>query len=383
MSSDWGTAPLSEVATICKVRSVASADTGSDLPYLTAAVLRGGAADRYFAEDPALVLCLPSDSIVLCDGAGAGDVFPGALGVVASTMARLRPNNELVPRFFAYALQTHQDALRAGAQGTTVPHVNRDQLGDLPIPIPALSEQWRIADLLAAADIAVAAQARLVGARYAARSALLMDLLKNAAMSWTLGDVAEISIGRTPPRAEPDYWTTDLGRPFCSIADMTGLHVTPGREGITEKAVRDSKARLAPRGSLLMSFKLTVGRVGVAAVDLYPNEAIARIQPSSDRVSQDYLMYALQAIDYTNLTSAAVKGATLNARSLSALPIPALSIRDQRRVVDVVAAADKALSEDEGVLAAMRSAREQLLHDLLSGSHRIPDTYDELLERTP
>ena len=103
---------------------------------------------------------------------------------------------------------------------------------------------------------------------------------------WTdaaLGDVAEIAIGRTPPRDEPRYWTNDLTRPFCTIADMGDGTILPGREGVTEAAEVDGKAKRMPAGSLLLSFKLTIGRVGIAGVDLFPNEAIARVEPKTDR----------------------------------------------------------------------------------------------------
>ena len=46
----------------------------------------------------------------------------------------------------------------------------------------------------------------------------------------TLGQIANLTIGRTPPRDDPGYWTHDLARPFCTIADMTSSEVMPTRE---------------------------------------------------------------------------------------------------------------------------------------------------------
>src|SRR5450759_3559825 len=104
-----------------------------------------------------------------------------------------------------------------------------------------------------------------------------------------LGDVADITIGRTPPRDDPRYWTTDLTRPFCTIADMDAGVIVPRREGVTAAAETDGRAKRMSAGSLLLSFKLTIGRVGIAGVDLFPNEAIARIEPRTASLNKRFL----------------------------------------------------------------------------------------------
>jgi hypothetical protein len=115
-----------------------------------------------------------------------------------------------------------------------------------------------------------------------------------------LGEIADISIGRTPSRSDPSYWTTDLERPFCSIADIgPGRLISPSREGVTKKAVAEGKAKRVPARSLLMSFKLTIGRTGITATDVYPNEAIAWIKPhDEDETSQEFLRIVLPTLDF-------------------------------------------------------------------------------------
>jgi type I restriction enzyme, S subunit len=203
--------------------------------------------------------------------------------------------------------------------------------------------------------------------------------------TWTelaLGSIADIDIGRTPSRKDPTYWTTDLTRPFCSIADMDGvLGVRPVREGVTEKAEREKKAKRVPAGALLMSFKLTIGRTGIAEVDLFPNEAIAWIQPYEDSVLRDYLRLYLPTIDFDQHIGVAVKGKTLNKDSLKALPVVVPPLSEQRRMVDLVGAIDNAVIAARDQVAGLVAARTSVISALVAG-HEIPDSYDGFLDDT-
>lgn len=158
---------------------------------------------------------------------------------------------------------------------------------------------------------------------------------------WTqaaLGEVADIIIGRTPPRAKPQYWVAELDRPFCSIADMTSWNVEPRREGVSEQAETEGKAKRVPKGALLMSFKLTIGRVGFAATDLFPNEAIAWLRVKSPaEVDVEYLAHYLSAFDYGALAGRAAKGQTLNSKSLAAIPVALPPVEKQAALAQAMA----------------------------------------------
>ncbi|MGI8757481.1 MAG: restriction endonuclease subunit S [Acidimicrobiales bacterium] len=165
----------------------------------------------------------------------------------------------------------------------------------------------------------------------------------------TLGEVAALSVGRTPPRKDARYWTTDLDRPFCTIADMDALQVNPKREGVTALAEKEGKARRVPAGSLLMSFKLTIGRVGFASRDLFPNEAIVWIQPNLV-LDNRFLAIWLGHHDLTAGSGRAVKGNTLNSESLRAIPVALPPLDEQRRIVDLIDALDEQMASLVGVV---------------------------------
>lgn len=188
-----------------------------------------------------------------------------------------------------------------------------------------------------------------------------------------LGDVAHRVIGKTPPRKQARYWEATPGdRPFVSIANMKpNGHIYP-TEGITETAEKEGWAKRTPAGSLLLSFKLTIGRVAIADKDLFTNEAIATIFPHDD-VLRDYLAIALQGVDWSQLGGRAVKGTTLNKASLDAVPIPLPPLAEQRRIVDLIGAVDEAIeaadAEAEAARGLARSTRNVFFR---GGTNTVP-----------
>ena len=111
----------------------------------------------------------------------------------------------------------------------------------------------------------------------------------------TLGDISDLSSGATPPRGIDRYWS-DGGHPWATIADLSHdpVLVTPS------ETVSDAGAPFAGRvvevGSILMSFKLTVGRVARAGVALQTNEAIVSVRGKMGLVEEDWLYHALPRI---------------------------------------------------------------------------------------
>jgi type I restriction enzyme, S subunit len=196
----------------------------------------------------------------------------------------------------------------------------------------------------------------------------------------SLGEVCRIRIGRTPPRKEARYWTQDLERPFCTIADMTERRINPIREGVTQVAESDGKAKRVPAGSLLMSFKLTIGRVGFAARDLFPNEAIAWLKPVDPELDQDYLALWLEGQDLSEGSGRAVKGSTLNSDSLRSIRVEVPPLDVQRRIVDLIGAVDANLDRLRQETGTLKALRTVLLNDLLKREVEIPESYDQLVD---
>ena len=98
---------------------------------------------------------------------------------------------------------------------------------------------------------------------------------------------------------------------------------------ITDEAVEETSVKRLPKGTVLLSFKLTIGKVAIAGCDLFTNEAVAGLVPKDDRILPEYLYHLMPAIDLRSHMQPAAKGRTLNKRILESIRIPVPS-RDQQ-----------------------------------------------------
>ena len=148
-----------------------------------------------------------------------------------------------------------------------------------------------------------------------------------------LPDVASYRMGKTPPTKDSAYWA-DNGIPWVSISDM--IHgervLTTSRTVSGAARERIFRSSPAPAGTLLMSFKLTVGKVATLGMDAFHNEAIISIFPFRD-VSQEFLTHFLPMIAQGGNSKNALMGDTLNSESLALLAIPLPPLAEQRRIV--------------------------------------------------
>ena len=158
---------------------------------------------------------------------------------------------------------------------------------------------------------------------------------------WTykkLGDLYPIIMGKTPPRGIARFWDTkkETHNLWVSIADLSkneGREVKDTKEYISNEAIGNI-TKIA-KGSLLVSFKLTLGKMAFAGDDLYTNEAIMSLGKRDD-LSLKFLYYYFSSLDWGKIAggSEKVKGKTLNKKSLSEIPIAYISLSEQQRIVE-------------------------------------------------
>ena len=149
------------------------------------------------------------------------------------------------------------------------------------------------------------------------------------------GNLVKMNIGKTPPRGDSQYWSNGV-YPWVSISDMNdyGL-IGSTKERISLLASEKIMGKISPVGTLLMSFKLTVGRTSILNIEAFHNEAIISIYPYVDKdyAIRDYLFYILPLIANSGESKDAIKGKTLNSKSLFNILVPLPPIDEQKRIV--------------------------------------------------
>ena len=181
-------------------------------------------------------------------------------------------------------------------------------------------------------------------------------------------DIADYRAGRTPARANSDFWAGAKGGiPWVAISDMTEFgHVTDTKEKITEAAFEQVfKGEIVPAGTLIMSFKLTIGRIATLGIDACHNEAIISIYPRSG-VDQRYLGYFLSQVDYSALQDRQVKGNTLNREKIDRIEVWLPPSEEQSAIADVLDIVRHSIELQDSLLATAESLKRSAMRELFT-----------------
>ena len=184
--------------------------------------------------------------------------------------------------------------------------------------------------------------------------------MKNGWQTRKLGDLCEINLGKTPARANEGFWDKkrETSNVWLSIADLLNADdnvVVDSKEYLSDKGAAISK--IVRKGTLLASFKLTLGRLAFAGRDLFTNEAIAALNIFNEReLLKTFLLYFLYFFDWDKATEGDVKlkGKTLNKAKLKEMAVHFPSLPEQRRIVGIL---DEAF---EGIATAKANAEKNL-----------------------
>jgi len=178
-------------------------------------------------------------------------------------------------------------------------------------------------------------------------------------MKVKLSQAFDLQMGKTPARNNAAYWDGNIK--WVSIADIgnSGKYISDTKECITDVGVRESGIKKVPKGTVIMSFKLSIGKTAITAEDMYTNEAImAFIDKGTYDVDPNYLYQLCCGKSWTAGTNKAVMGLTLNKATLSEIEIELPSLAEQQ---EIAALLDK-------------------LDNIISARHRELDLLDELVK---
>lgn len=277
--------------------------------------------------------------------------------------------------FYQLIADVGQQQILGETTSTGVPMITQKQIGKFRIPLPpTLDEQIAIAEALSDVDELLEALEALIAKKRAIKRAAMQQLLtamtrlSGFAGEWEtkrLGEIATIAIGRTPSRANATFW--GRGHIWLSIGDLHTKIVNSSKEQITDLAAAGMK--VVPAGTLLMSFKLSIGKVCFAGCDLFTNEAICSL--ADLRADAGFLYYALSTADFSLHGKQAVKGYTLNSESLKQVQVSLPDREEQTAIAAVLAAIDAELAALEARRDKTRAIKQGMMQQLLTGRVRL------------
>lgn len=178
-------------------------------------------------------------------------------------------------------------------------------------------------------------------------------------MKYKLKDIFDLQMGKTPSRNNTEYWNTKEHK-WISIADLTktGKYISETKECLSDCAIDDSGIKVIPANTVVMSFKLSIGKTAITAEDMYSNEAIMAFHDKHVvEILPEYIYYMFKYKNWDEGSNKAVMGKTLNKATLSEVEIDICSLEEQREIVKVL---DKMMT-----VLGSRETELSLLDDLI------------------
>jgi len=173
-----------------------------------------------------------------------------------------------------------------------------------------------------------------------------------------LSDIGEIVSGGTPSTKVSDYWDGNIS--WISPADLSGYSnttITKGRKSITKEGLKNSSARLIPKGSVLFSSRAPIGYVVIAGNEVCTNQGFKSIVPNK-LITTDYLFFYLKASKQKAekvASGTTFKEISLKAFSILEIPLPPLP--EQQAIVSKI---EELFSELDHGIAQLKTAKQQL-----------------------
>ena len=292
------------------------------------------------------------------------------------TIVAKSKTDELVHEYRRYCFQTAtiRQQFFFYAVGTKVSGISKTNIAKLNLPVPTLLEQRAIAEALSDVDGLLGGLDRLIAKKRDLKQATMQQLLTGQTRlpgfhaEWEvkrLGEICEIAMGRTPPRLNQSFW--GHGYKWLSIADLQTKVVSNSKEEITELAA--STMTIIPKGTLLMSFKLSLGRLCFTGCDLFTNEAICSFNKL--QANAEFLYYVLGRTDFSLYGKQAVKGYTLNSESLRIIEVTMPPLPEQTAIAEVLTEMDAELATLTQQREKTRALKQAMMQELLTGRTRL------------
>ncbi|OAV22329.1 Type I restriction-modification system, specificity subunit S [Moraxella catarrhalis] len=181
----------------------------------------------------------------------------------------------------------------------------------------------------------------------------------------------EVGIGKTPPRKETEWFSDNANNmEWISIKDMgnQGMFITKSGEYLKAEAVDKFNIKKIPKNTVILSFKLTVGRVSITTKETTTNEAIAHFKiPSSSKLSSEFLYCYLKNFDFNNLGSTSSIATAVNSKMIKEMEILEPSDLVVKHFNEYIEGIFNKLRENIIQNNNLAKLRDELLPKLLSG----------------
>jgi type I restriction enzyme S subunit len=286
-------------------------------------------------------------------------------------------------KFIKYNLECLKTHLKGISEGTARENLSLEKLLSVKLPTPPITTQRKIATILSAYDDLIEnnlKRIKLLEEKAFLRYKSDFDFFKPTNKANTLpggweikraDEIFKIKIGKTPPREQAEWFNDDESKvKWISIKDINNSSVfaLETSETVTEIAVKKFNMNLAKANTVVLSFKLTVGKVAITSEEMTTNEAIAHFNiEDEETMCFQYVYFYLKSFPYDSLGSTSSIGTAINSKVVKSMPVLVPSKK-------VIASFKEDVEKDFYLInnllnqnTKLREARDILLPRIMSG----------------
>jgi len=323
-------------------------------------------------------------------------------GVTSPAYDVLRAIKDIDVRYYNYIFRSSQTLSEFKKRSKGIMEMRLrlyfDELGQILFPLPPKDEQKAIADFLDkkldSINSYILKQKELIELLKEKKSSLINRAVtrgldssveyKQSGIEW-LGEIPkhwEVKklkyvlkknfIGWTPSSSKPEFF---LGNNiWVTIADMKEKKISDSKNKITNEAIKISNIQKVKKGTLLFSFKLSIGKVGIANTNLYTNEGILAIE-NDESICIDYLYYTMPIFTVKNANENIYGAKLLNQFLINNSTTLIPSLEEQKQIVNYIEKESKkiddVISNIEDELKLLDEYKQSIISSAVTGKIKV------------
>ncbi|PTL06215.1 restriction endonuclease subunit S [Staphylococcus gallinarum] len=295
--------------------------------------------------------------------------------VVSTGYAQIRSN---MNSFYIYNLlltSTFLNKVLINCTGSNYPAINSNDLGNISIRISTNeNEKQKIGEFFSKLDRQIELEEQKLAKleeqkkgymqKIFSQELLFKDEKGNDYPEWditTIEKIAKVSKGFTPSTKDINLWQND-NKNWLSIAGMSDKYIYEGNKGISSAG--EGKHKKVNEDTLIMSFKLTLGKLAIVKTPIYTNEAICHFEWKTDQIKTEYMYYYLSFINIESFGAQAVKGITLNNDSINSIVIKLPEFLEQNKISNFFTKFDELMEKQSQKIDGLKKRKKGFLQKM-------------------
>ena len=306
-------------------------------------------------------------------GANLGTVFiapqldyPQTLGP-NSIIIKTKENDKYI--YYLLLSRYGQNKIKEIVSGSAMPKFNKTDFKNIIIQLPSIENQKKVVKMLSALDKKIELNNKINDNLLEIINTLYKNEFIDVKEYKRAEEIADITIGKTPPRGNKECFSTkNEDVKWASIADLgkCGTYILDTREKLTKEAVDNYNVKVIPKNTIILSFKLTIGRIAITSQEMATNEAIAHFN-LEDKDMLYYLYSYLKNFDYEKLGSTSSIATAVNSKIIKAMPIVIPDKETLKNYNEKVSSMFEKIRENEFENKKLEQLRDTLLPELMNG----------------